>query len=220
MRTRILLTLPLVLVLTGCFGVDKQAIHTYNEYLVARYKVEDQTLDVLRRYTFGEALTGEDLAKLENAMPLVDAMIQYDPTSLERYSLKGKALRALGRTDEALEAMRTGINLCTIKQDDLAKLVKADVYSEIASIHFQRKEYEEADRVMGFALATSQADPRFLTEAARVKVQLGDMVTAKQYCEQALLLDSEYPTARALWQLVKNAPGAAPSSAPKSEGKR
>ena len=218
MRTKIVALVPLALFLTGCFGADQAALHDTNDFVAARYKVEQMTLDVLRKYTEGEALTGEDLAKLEKAMPMIDSMIRYDPTSLERYSLKGKAQRALGQTDEALETFRTGINLCTVKKDDLAKLVKADVYSEISSIHFQRKEYEEADRVIGFALATTTADPRFYTEAARVKVQLGDTKGARALCEQALLMDSEYGPARALWQLIKTSREDGSSSAPKAVG--
>ncbi len=201
--------------LAGCTGLDPGMIHSKAEEVAVTSQVADLTFDALQRETTGEPLTGKDLENLEAALPLMERLARYEPAQLEKYALKGKILKALGRLDEALAIFRTGLNEAVRRDDNETKLILGDIYAEIVSIHMKKQEYQEAERVAAMMLRFTGNDAPYLTLAAQVKVQLGKTNEAFELANRAILDNAEYGPARALYSFLKSVREGAPSSAPK-----
>ena len=178
-------------------------LHTGEEFNEANARVRELTLKPLEKMANREPLDGNDLKDLEASLPIIDRIIKFDPSTLEGYALKGKVLKATGDFNGALRVLQFGLGTATVDQGNYADLVRADMYSEAASIYSMRKQYEDAQMVLGHAIRLAPSDPRFLYESAEIAALAGQREKAKELLQGVFAIDSDYGRAKTLWRSLR-----------------
>lgn len=163
----------------------------------------------IQKYLRGEPLTPEDRQNFEQAIPLLDQLIKFDPTTINSYSLKGKILRALGRIPEAKVAFSQGLAITSPVENPDDKLIRSDLLFELAQIEFEARNYAEAQRAVALSIQVDDQSPAAHVLQAQLHQQNGKQAEAQESLLKALLLNPDFEPARVLFQKL-NGPEASP----------
>jgi transcriptional regulator with GAF, ATPase, and Fis domain len=145
---------------------------------------EQRATLTLRLASLRHALAQDEIAA-ELASQLAESAETHEKQKTEAYLLAARALTALGRWNDAVEALgRVPANL------DPAE--RAQVQRELAKIHLRRGDYEAVASAVDAGLACApEADPvrvELLCSRGIVASYAGDQAAARQCYEQALAL--------------------------------
>ncbi|MDQ6883239.1 MAG: tetratricopeptide repeat protein [Candidatus Dormibacteraeota bacterium] len=129
-----------------------------------------------------------------NALGLVDEALALTPSANDRadlFRVRGTALDALGRLDEALAAHQTAAAVAPPDDPEL----NAAIYVEVGTVLLQREQFNgavEANlRALQWMDRSKHSDPalraRLLTNLGRTSYSLGQLAAADGYFQQALV---------------------------------
>lgn len=115
----------------------------------------------------------------EEALLLIDAALTQDPASGSTYHQLGRALAALGKTEQALDAFTTA---CFFAQDPSESLCR------IGDLHTRLRNFEEAVSAYKQALALRPSDGLLHSALAFALCEHGSLEKARQAAEEACRL--------------------------------
>lgn len=206
MRIKLLPLLALVLV--GCSGVEPDFLYTNAQATQVNNQIAELTSKPIQKYLAGVELTPADRASLEKALPLIDQIIQFDPITINSYSLKGKIHRALGQILPAKEAFYDGIARSAPLNNPDDTLIRSDLYLELAQINYEEQDFSAAQIALKTSLKIDDESPAAHVLQARLYIRDNKKQLANDHVLKALLLNAEYEPARVLFTEL-NVPRAA-----------
>ncbi|QYK53940.1 MAG: hypothetical protein KF824_03370 [Fimbriimonadaceae bacterium] len=182
--------------------MEPDFIYTVEQFNETNERVQKLVMNPIQKYLAGQEINSKEKADLEKALPLIDQMIQFDPITINSYSLKGKVLRALDRDGEAKIAFLDGLTTAPPKQEVQDELVRADLLLELAQLHFASGEMNEAIAASEKSIKLNDNSAIAHTIIAKVAYQRNDIQRAKNECLKALLADANYEPARTLFRTI------------------
>lgn len=165
-------------------------------------KIRDLTEEPLLKANAGTDLEPGDLTKLEEALPLSQALVDFDPTQIGTVSLRGKIEMALGKTDAAEATYRQAIKLAPADRSPEISYLVADLHNELGKIAFERQNHKAALEEIGQAVALVPNEVRFLNNLASVQIEADQIDQARNTIKQALQLDPKNADALDLQKLI------------------
>jgi arylsulfatase A-like enzyme/Flp pilus assembly protein TadD len=118
--------------------------------------------------------------KYEEALSVIDRLLQDNPRILDLYDLKSKVLTRLGRPEEAIEAGKDGLRLAPQSMH---------IAIGLANLMLELKDYEDAEKHAELAL---KADPGQAHEIlARIFIEKKDLARAEKEARLAIEKDSD-----------------------------
>ncbi len=117
------------------------------------------------------------MGQYAEALDNVDRALQTIKNNAQYYILKSKALRALGRDDEAIEAAAAG---------HAVNMSSTDALVQMAKCYIDKGDYSQANALLGEATLTNADDPYvYLLRAHLLEKYLNQPVAANQFRQQA-----------------------------------
>lgn len=130
------------------------------------------------------------LARYDEALAEIDAALAMTTNVADYYVLRSRILRALGRSDDAMQAAALGL---VVDRANTAALV------EMALNQVDKKEYRQADELLGEAVMANPNDPvALLTRSWLLRTHLNQPEAADQYDRQALDIEGFEGNVRSL----------------------
>jgi Tfp pilus assembly protein PilF len=201
--------LPLfAFVLVGCSGVEPDFLYTNAQATQVNNQIAELTSKPIQKYLAGVELSPADRASLEKALPLIDQIIEFDPITINSYSLKGKIHRALGQVNLAKEAFYDGIARSAPLNNPDDTLIRSDLYLELSQINYEEQNFSAAQIAIETSLKIDDESPAAHVLRARLYVRENKKQLANDHVLKALLLNAEYEPARVLFTEL-NVPRAA-----------
>jgi tetratricopeptide (TPR) repeat protein len=158
-------------------------------------QIGDLTTKPIQRDIAGFKLTDSEKAQLIAAIPLIDQIIAYDPTTINSYSLKGKCLRATGKPQEAKVVYLTGLAVTSPIDNETDREIRSDLYLELAVIHFEERDFASAEAAIDQSIKLMSSATAHVVRG-RLFQRKGDLKSAKEEALKALLDDADNENAR------------------------
>lgn len=205
------ISFPLIaLILVGCSGVEPDFIYTSQQADEVNKQLEKLTTQPIQKYIVRVELTDQDRANLEEALPLIDRIIQFDPITVNAYALKGKIHLALGDPAAAKATYLEAIAKSIPNNTDLDKTIRSDMYVDLGSIHYSENDLKNAERALNKAIELADTAPEAHVLLGRVYQKTDRLNEAKEEALKALLLNADYEPARVFYQEINANPKASP----------
>ncbi len=185
---------------------DTTIIHNGGEYNEVLARLQKSTQEPLVKYVKGEPLAGKDLDALEKAEPEIRGLVAFNPQGFGPHVLLAQCLRAQGKIDEALTSFETAIIQAPENLGSDEKGIVANCFSEISSIHYQKRQLDMADKAIRDALLLRPESPVFLTAQARIQIELNQLDKAKENIAKAKKLDPNDPAVKQLEEFISKEP--------------
>lgn len=212
-QKHIVLLLAGLCVLFGCApspsAVPKAAtaiIHNAGEYNEVLARLQKTTQEPLVKYVKNEPLSGKDLEALEKAEPEIRGLVAFNPQGFGPHVLLAQCLRAQGKLDEALQSFETAVLQAPAQLGSEEKGIVANCFSEISSIHYQKRQLDMADKAIRDALLLRPESPVFLIAQARIQIELDQIDKAKENIARAKKLDPQNPAIKQLEDVISTGP--------------
>ena|GEM_PF-3252231 len=186
--------------LIGCSGTDPAFIYNQKQANERVAEVTKLTTNPVQKFITGVELSETDKRDLAAALPLIDQILQYDPVTLDFYNLKGKIYLSLEKTTEAKAAFLDGVATSLVQEDETAKLIRSDTYTELAKIHYQENDFSSAEIAAKNAIATLDTDPMPHVILGRVYEIQNNKKAANEEALKALLINADSEPARVLFR--------------------
>lgn len=137
-------------------------------------ELQPENPDVVRTLAAFFARKGDNAA----AEPLFRQLVETDPTAQSWFQLAGFLSLDRERDEEALAAFRQGLELAGEGE-------RANAYQRLASFHYQRERYDEAERTLQEGIEASDRDIELIYALARFYHSRGAKDRADQMIEEA-----------------------------------
>lgn len=194
--------LLLGMVMVGCQSAPAEnRIGTAAEFGEAMAKARDLTVERLVAFDSGIALTEDDRMALEEAIPLTDRMIRFDPSALGPRALRGKIMAALDRPQDARTAFENALKFGTVEKDPAAQQLRAEIHLDLARLAMARQDFGEVIR-MAQGGTELFPDPRLKVIEARAHVQRQEFEEARALLKAALEQDPQVPEAASILKFI------------------
>jgi tetratricopeptide (TPR) repeat protein len=205
-------SIPLIalLLLLGCSGTEPTFIYNQAQATEAISRITKLTTNPIQKFISNVELTDADKRDLRAALPIIEEVLQYDPITLNSYNLKGKIYLALEKPTEAKAAFLDGIALSIVKDDETAKLIRSDTYTELAKIHYKENDFKSGEIAAKNAIATLDTDPAPHVILGRIYEINNDKQSAKDEALRALLINADNEPARILFRDLNSSPKVSP----------
>ena len=202
MRTSLALLLVIACI-AGCTPkTPTVVVNNAEEASQTLAKIRDLSEEPLLKVNAGTELTDEDTRKLEETLPLAQALVDYDPTQIGAVSLRGKIETALGKSEEAEATYRQAIKLKPANPSPEMTYLIADLHNELGKISFSKQNYKAALDDISQAVSLVPNEPRFLFNLASVQVEADQLREAKATLAKVLELDPKNQDALDLRKLI------------------
>lgn len=199
---------PVVLLgvlLVGCQSAPAEdRIGSAAEFAETMAKARDLTVERLVAFESGIAMTEDDRMALEEAIPLTDRMIRFDPSALGPRALRGKIFVALERPQDARTAFENALKFGTVEKDQAAQALRAEIHLDLARLAMTRQDYSEVIRQAQAGTALFP-DPRLKVVEARAHVQRREFEKARALLKAALEQDPQVPEAASILKFIEEA---------------
>ena len=177
----------------GCQAAPKEdRIGSAAEFTEVMTKARDLTVERLVSFESGIALTDDDRMALDEALPLTDRMIRFDPSALGPRALRGKILVALDRPQDARTAFENALKFGTVEKDQAAQALRAEIHLDLSRLAMTRQDYSEVIRLAQAGTALFP-DPRLKVVEARAHVQRKEFDEARALLKAALEQEPQVP---------------------------
>ncbi|MEZ5163728.1 MAG: tetratricopeptide repeat protein [Fimbriimonadaceae bacterium] len=211
-RTKLAFFGVLVLAIGGCMGTDPSVISNIGQYNNTIKEVEVLTKAGILGYAQGVERTDDQKADLEKSLPLIEELYRFRPTSSQILALKGRALLALDRNDEAEKALLEGVNQWSAVLLNTENEIRNTMYYDLANISFERGEYPEALERVEKALELGPDNLNCLVYKARILIQAGEESEALKVLDRVLELNPGDSEAELLKKFLKTSQGSEAAS--------
>lgn len=200
------LPLVLVLALAGCQKSDQIVVRTAQEYDANMHKVEELTRPIFAKVDAGQPLSADETKSLAKAEAIFVAMRDFLPDVPNNHFALGRICQALGRPSAALGHYEQSLAILEPLPDRNTdeNTLYAESSANIAEILILANRVEEADQAAYTALRAFPNDEKYLTLAARVRVQQKKYAEAKSLLQKALKSNPEYSPAKTLLKLIED----------------
>ena len=146
---------------------------------------ETEPSDLIR--TYQAAFDAFDVDKFEEALRLIDQVLELRPKSGNSWALRGRALYQLGDLPEAIASSEKSVEL---------KPSCHHAWATLGLVHRDNMQFERSASCFQPAADLSE-DKSILTVLAAVEYQF-DPESARRHAEEALALDPDWDEARAI----------------------
>ena len=170
-------------------GTDPDVITNIGQYDEAIKQVQPLTESGILAYAQGIERTTEQKADMEKALPIIEELYRFRPTSSQILALKGRTLLALDREDEAEKALLEGVNQWSAVLLSAENEIRNTMYYDLANISFERGDYAEAIDRIDKALELGPDNLNSLVYKARVLIQMNDQAEAMKILDRVLALN-------------------------------
>lgn len=196
----------------GCMGTDPNVITNFGQYDEGIKKVQPLTESGILAYAQGVERTAEQKADLEKALPIIEELYRFRPTSSQILALKGRTLLALDREDEAEKALLEGVNQWSAVLLSAENEIRNTMYYDLANISFARGDYDEALERVDKALELGPDNLNCLVYKARILIQTGEQSEALKVLDRVLELNPGDSEAELLKKFLKTSQGSEAAS--------
>ncbi len=193
--------------LAGCQGKTSGPLILRDalEYRATLAEVQKLTQAPFEAMHEGHPISDGEKKDLQKADKLIDGLIAFKSDGYGPYILKGLTQRALGNAEAALRAYQQGLALAPANPKPDDKEAIARIHDEMASFYFDQHDLKNADIHAQAAIQLMPSDPSLLTDAASIKIQLGQVKEAGALLQNALKIQPDYARAKELTKLIKMA---------------
>lgn len=168
-------------------------------------KIRELTEEPLLKRNDDLDLSERDRNNLEAALPLVQSLIDFDPTSIGTITLRGKIEVALDRLDEAEATFTQALNVAPSAANRSADItfLMAGIYDDLSKIEFMRQNYKRSVAHLEEALKLSPNNPIYLTNLAFSQIEARDIVGAKETVKKLQEVDPGSEDIKKLLKLIE-----------------
>jgi len=199
-----------LILLSGCQPKSDVKVVTNPEQAAKTLdQIRTLTEEPLLKANAGLNLTEADQKNLKLALPLAQALVDYDPTQIGTMSLRAKIESAIGDTKAAEATYKQAAKLAPANPSPEISYLIADIHNELGKLAFSRQDFPSAKGEFQTAIKRIPNDVRFLTNLASVQIELEELSSAKQTIAQIRKLDPTNGDAADLEKLIQFAEGAA-----------
>lgn len=156
----------------------------------------------LLKYASGDDLNDEDTKNLNSAKPLVEALVNFDPTGMGSISLKGKIHLALGETAEAETAFRQAIKNRGVSTNADVLRLTADLHNELGMMAHNKGQSEAARKEIEEAIKLAPTNLDYQCNLASVLIEAEKLDEAQKILDEVLAKNPEHARARDLTKLI------------------
>ncbi len=200
-----------LLLAAGCAGRDEGKdvvlIDNAPRHRQILNEVQASTQGPLELAARDEELSEADIAALEAAEPKVRGLVAYDPNIVGPQILLGKLLMGLGRTEEAVDQLRTAMAVAPQTDEPQFRALIADAQADLGILLLRSGEVEAAGDELRTAAAADPSNPKVLTHHASYLLEKRDYEAAHDEVIKALQVDSSFGPAVRLHDFMHAAAG-------------
>lgn len=171
----------------------------YEENLI---KARDLSQKHLVAFLQGQELDEEAMRDLREARRHFDGLVSFVPTMYAPHIGSGRISYVLGDYPTAKQSLEQGLALLPEAKDSQVLFIMAGANDDLANVSLLSGDLDAAEKYAKVALATSPADPNFLSTGASIAIQRKDFALAKRYLAAATKSDPNNLRVKRLQKLL------------------